>query len=133
MSMADSGMTESEAVLAADDARLHALIASDVDALERLLCDDLVFVHANGRRDDKLSFLDDCRSGHIRYRSIARRDPLVTIAGDVAVLCASADMEVTVGGEARSATARTMSVWTKTPAGWKLFAIDMVRPATPER
>ena len=126
-------VTEDDAVLAADDARLQALLAGDVDALERLLSDDLVFVHANGRPDDKRGYIAYCRSGHIRYRAIARREPTVKIASGIAVLCAAADMDVTMDGTQRSATARYMSVWTKTANGWKLLAIDMVRPPAQER
>ena len=134
MSMPElAGVTENDAVLAADAARLQALIAADIDALERLLSDDLVFVHANGRQDDKRGYIAYCRSGHIRYRAIARREPTLTIAGGVAVLCAAADMDVTMNGEERSATARYMGVWTKSADGWKLLAIDMVRPPAQER
>jgi ketosteroid isomerase-like protein len=134
MSMPElAGVTENDAVLAADAARLHALIAADVDALERVLSDDLVFVHANGRQDDKHGYLAYCRSGHVHYRAIARREPTLKIAGDVAVLCAAADMDVTMNGEPRSATARYMSVWTKSAGAWKLLAIDMVRPPAQER
>ena len=50
-------ITGNEAVLAVDDARLQAMIASDVDALYRLSAAELVFVHANGRQEDKPDFL----------------------------------------------------------------------------
>lgn len=134
MSMPEAvGVTENDAVLAADDARLQALIAGDVDALERVLSDDLVFVHANGRQDDKHGYLAYCRSGHVRYRAIARREPAVKITSGIAVLCAAADIEVTMDGAQRSATARYMSVWTKSAGGWKLLAIDMVRSPAQER
>lgn len=126
-------VTDDDAVLALDDARLRALLHDDVAALERLLSDDLVFVHANGRQDGKRAYLDYCRSGHVRYRSIARRNATMTIAGPVAVLCASIDMDVTMNGEERSATARYMSVWTKAASGWTLLAIEMVRPPAQER
>jgi len=122
-------MTEDEAVLAADDARLQATIASDYDALDRLLSDELVFVHANGKRDDKQAFLDFARSGHIRYRTIARSETAVKVTGNVAVVCASVNVEVTVGGENRSSPLRYMSVWAKGTNGWRMLAIDNVRPS----
>jgi ketosteroid isomerase-like protein len=122
-------MTEHDAVLAADDARLQALIDADVDALDRLFADELVFVHANGRQDDKAAFLAHARSGHIQYRSIVRGEYTVTVTGSVAILYATANMEVTLAGEQRSATTRYMGVWTKRPAGWQMLAIDNVRPS----
>jgi len=122
-------MTENAAVLAADDARLAAIIAADVDALDRLLSPELVFVHANGRQDDKPAFLEHTRSGHIRYRAITRNETSVKVSGNIAILCASTHVEVTTGGEARSSPVRYMSVWTKDTGAWLLLAIDMVRPS----
>ena len=121
-------MTEHEAVLAVDDARLQAMIAADVDALDRLSCAELIFVHANGRREDKPAFLAAARSGHIRYKTIARGETFVDVTGDVAVLCAKIDVDVTVAGEPRSSPVRYMSVWVKRASEWKLLAIDVTRP-----
>jgi ketosteroid isomerase-like protein len=122
-------MTENEAVLAADDERLRAMIAADADALDRLSAAELVFVHANGRQDDKPAFLAAARSGHVTYKTIARTRTSVAVTGNVAILCASIEVDVTVAGEPRSSPVRYMSVWTKTANEWKLLAIDMVRPS----
>jgi ketosteroid isomerase-like protein len=121
-------MTAEERVLAADDARLAALIAADADALDRLCADDLVFVHANGRQDDKAAFLEQTRSGHLRYRSIVRNITSVTVSGNIAIVYASVDVEVTTNGERRASPVRYMSVWTNGGGEWKMLAIDNVRP-----
>jgi len=121
-------ITDNTEVLAADDARLTAIIAADVDTLERLLRPEFVFVHADGRLQNKPGFLEQVRSGHIRYRSIARNEAAVTLAGDVAILCAAVQFDVTIGGEERTSPARYMSVWTKGAGGWQLLAIDNARP-----
>jgi ketosteroid isomerase-like protein len=120
-------MTDDDAVLAADDARLAALVACDLDALFGIVHAELVFVHADGRREDKAAFLEHTRSGRVRYRAITRGETHVTVSGDVAILCARADLEVTVAGEPRSSPLRYMSVWTRVSSGWQLLAIDNVR------
>jgi ketosteroid isomerase-like protein len=122
-------MTDEDGVLAADDARLAALIAGNVEALDRLCADDLVFVHANGHQDGKTGFLEQTRSGHIRYRSIVRKTTNVTVSGTVAIVYASVGVEVTMNGEQRASHVRYMSVWTNGTGEWKLLAIDNVRPA----
>jgi ketosteroid isomerase-like protein len=121
-------MTDDDEVLAADDARLAALIAADVDALDRLCSNDLVLVHADGRRDGKAAFLEHTRSGRLRYRSIARETTSVTVSGNVGIVCASLAVEVTANGEQRASPVRYMSVWTNAAGAWKLLAIDNVRP-----
>src|ERR1700677_742084 len=120
-------MTDDEAVLAADDARLQALVACDLEALDGLLRAELVFVHADGRRDGKAAFLDHTRTGQVRYRAIARGDTQVTVSGNVAVVCARGELEVTIKGEPRSAPLRYMSVWTQETPVWQMLAIDNVR------
>jgi ketosteroid isomerase-like protein len=121
-------ITDNAAVLAADDARLTAIVAADLDTLERLLRPEFVFVHADGRVENKSGFLEYVRSGHIRYRAIARNEAAVTLAGDVAILCAAVQFDVTIHGEERTSPARYMSVWTKGAGGWQLLAIDNARP-----
>jgi ketosteroid isomerase-like protein len=119
---------DNAAVLAADDARLTAIVAADVDALDRMLLPEFVFVHADGRLENKHGFLEYVRSGHVRYRSIARNEAAVTLAGGIAILCAAVQFDVTIGGEERTSPARYMSVWTKGAGGWQLLAIDNARP-----
>jgi ketosteroid isomerase-like protein len=126
-------MTEDEAVLAADNARLQATIAGDYDVLDRLARDELTFVHANGRQDDKQTYLAAARGGRIRYRAIERSETSVKVTGNVAVLCASVNVEVTIEGSDLASPVRYMSVWTKDAGGWRMLAIDMVRASAAER
>jgi hypothetical protein len=126
-------MTEDETVLAADNARLQATIAGDDDALDRLVAGELTFVHANGRQDDKQTYLDSVRAGRIQYRTITRSETTLRVTGNVAVLCASVNVEVTIEGNDLSSPVRYMSVWTKNAGSWRMLAIDMVRASAAER
>jgi hypothetical protein len=56
-------------VMETEQARVAALDAGDLPALERILGDDLTYVHASGRVDTKSSFLDAIRSGQLHYIS----------------------------------------------------------------
>ena len=125
--MTTSDPSETAAVLAADDARLAALVRMDLDALEPLLADELVFVHTNGRRETKQVYLDALRSRHIQYRALARNEATVQLAAEVAVVTGTMRLEVTVNHEDRSADARFMSVWVKKDRAWRMVACDMVR------
>jgi ketosteroid isomerase-like protein len=63
----------------------------------------------------------------VRYRAIARGETHVTVSGNVGVVCARVELDVTVGGEPRSSPLRYMSVWTRGSADWQMLAIDNVR------
>jgi hypothetical protein len=56
-------------VLAREQARTAALEHSDVATLERIMADDVTYIHASGKVDTKKNYLDAIRSGQLRYIS----------------------------------------------------------------
>lgn len=75
-----------KAVLAAEAARTAALDHSDVSALERIMADDVTYIHASGKVDSKKSYLDAIRSGQLRYISWQPKNLQVRLVGDGAVI-----------------------------------------------
>jgi hypothetical protein len=73
-------------VLAAEAARTTALDNGDVAALEKILADDLTYVHASGKVDTKASLLEAIRSGEVHYISWQAKAMHVRVIGDGAVL-----------------------------------------------
>ena len=49
-------------VMATEQARTTALEHSDVATLERIMADDVTYVHASGKTDTKKSYLEDRKS-----------------------------------------------------------------------
>jgi hypothetical protein len=60
---------DAKQVLAREQARTAALEHSDVAELERIMADDVTYIHASGKVDTKKSYLDAIRSGQLRYIS----------------------------------------------------------------
>jgi hypothetical protein len=56
-------------VMAAEQARTVALEHSDVAALQRIMADDVTYIHASGKVDNKQSYLEAIRSGQLHYIS----------------------------------------------------------------
>ena len=56
-------------VMATEEARVTALEHSDVAALDRIMADDVTYIHASGKVDTKKSYLEAIRSGQLRYIS----------------------------------------------------------------
>ncbi|MFJ2992248.1 nuclear transport factor 2 family protein [Pandoraea sp. NPDC087047] len=59
-----------DAVRELESARFEAMVEGDVDELEKLLADDLFYVHSNGKRETKREFLEAISSGRRRYLDI---------------------------------------------------------------
>lgn len=73
-------------VLQVEQARVRALLAADVAALEALLGDDLLYVHAGGWAQTRKEFLESIRKGELKYDSMQHHDVRVRVYGDAAVL-----------------------------------------------
>jgi hypothetical protein len=73
-------------VLATERARTEALDHSDLGALNRIMADDITYVHASGEVDNKKSYLDAIRSGKLHYISWKPRNLQVRMMGNGAVI-----------------------------------------------
>jgi hypothetical protein len=73
-------------VLTAEHARATALEADDLVALDKILGEDLTYVHASGKVDTKASLLQAIRSGEVHYISWQAKKLNVRVIGDSAVL-----------------------------------------------
>jgi ketosteroid isomerase-like protein len=86
---------EKQQVMATEQARVAALDASDVPTLERIMADDVTYVHASGKVDTKASYLAAIRSGQLHYISWTPKNLQVRVAGDAAVINGEYSVRVT--------------------------------------
>jgi ketosteroid isomerase-like protein len=118
-------------VLKADEGRVKALVANDVDALEQLLGDDLTYVHSNGMVDTKASYLDGLRSGRSRYLTMDMSDIAVRSLGDTALINARFSARVKVGDNEVNPIARVLIVYAKRDGRWQMVAWESTSIANP--
>jgi Domain of unknown function (DUF4440) len=88
-----------EAVVDMEKARFAAMVKRDVNALEPLLADDLVYCHSHGLCETKAEFLATIRSGRLAYRAIEVLDLRTRDEGDAVVVNGSIAIEGVMGGE----------------------------------
>src|SRR5690349_15342086 len=97
-----------KAVIAADDARLNAMIQGDSAVAADALHDDLVFAHSSGRMDTKKTYVDGMRSG--RYTMARKSDVTVYANGDTAWMLGRIELQVLRDGKQRDVDAQFLSV-----------------------
>jgi len=73
-------------VMAVEQARTEALDRSDVSALDRIMADDVTYIHASGEVDTKQSYLEAIRSGQLHYISWQPKDLHFRVFGDNAAV-----------------------------------------------
>lgn len=100
-----------DAVLAADEARYQALYAQDIHALDAMLVEDYVHTHANGKIDDKATFLSAIRSAKYRFVLAERTHQHVRWYGPLALLSGLTKTTIRVGDETRQLNNAFVTVW----------------------
>lgn len=81
-------------ILALEDQRLAAMVAADTDTLDRILADDLSYVHTTAALDTKASLTSGLASGRLNYESITPSDRTVRTYGDSAIVRGQAHVHV---------------------------------------
>jgi len=83
----------------AEKAWAQATIQGDEAALKKMLADDLTYTHSNAETDTKQVFIDNLKNGVRKYLKIDYENMEARAYGKVAVLTASARLEVTTRGQ----------------------------------
>ena len=110
-------------ILALEDRRAKAMIAADVQVLEEILADDLIYTHTTARLDTKASFIDAVKTGKSNYKSVDRKDVEVRELGDTAVVTGHAKFHV---GDNKF-EARFIDVYAKRNGAWQMVAWQSTR------
>jgi ketosteroid isomerase-like protein len=105
-----------KAVLAAEQAYVDAMIKHDKAALEKLLADDLLYVHSSSKVETKAEVIQAVTSGSATYESIEFRDTTVRQYGDAVVTTHKAAIKTKQSGVANLFVTH---VWVKHKGGWQ--------------
>ncbi|WP_309672544.1 nuclear transport factor 2 family protein [Gemmatimonas sp.] len=101
----------------------QAQLDGDVDSLERLIDEDLLFVGPDGALASKADDLALHRSGAVRFTSHEPTDlQWRLIAPDVLVVALQAHLEVLVHGQPVAGAYRYTRVWARREEQWRVVA-----------
>jgi ketosteroid isomerase-like protein len=121
-----AGSSEDE-ILEIENQRIQAMIAGDLATLERLLADDLSYVHSTGQVESKQEFLARLKSGDLKYRAMPREEVKVRILGCAAIVTGKAKADVESKGLKLSFPMRFTDIYVKRAERWQLIAWQSTR------
>lgn len=118
------------AALKADQARLAAMTGGNGAALERLMSDQLRFVHSDGRVESKGEYVKNLMAGDTAYAAAKTSDvETMQIASDVVVVMGVQRMRKRLGAEWSDITLRYLAVYRNEAGAWRLVAWQSARPS----
>lgn len=118
---------DQQAVLTADKERTEAQIKQDAATLDRLLGDDLTYVHASGLVQGKAEFIADLKSNKRIYKKVTNSDVNVRVLKDAAVITAKSHICVSFEGKENELSLQVIGVYAKRNGRWQLIAYQSTR------
>ncbi|MCS5735730.1 nuclear transport factor 2 family protein [Herbiconiux daphne] len=115
-------MNDKQTILELDLKRREAMISADVESLSQLLGDELVWIHATGKLDDKGTVLKAIGEGATVYERITVEDETVRFFEGVALVTGMASMTLVSRGARKELENRFTIVWA--PAGDSYQAVN---------
>jgi ketosteroid isomerase-like protein len=107
------GRKASGAVQAQEDKWLAAVKANDLDALGKILADDLVYTHSTGIVETKTDYLNKLKSGDQKYANIEYSDIKTWNLGRAQVLSATVRMTGATKGVPFDNKLKMLHVWSR--------------------
>ena len=121
------GPVTAEEALASEDARYAAQTGDDFGAMQKLIGDDLVYIHSSAVVDNKTSYIDSMKSGAVKYRVMRRSDVTVRTYGCIAIISGLGNFDVTVKGQDLAVEIRFHSIWAKRDNGLQFVSWEATR------
>jgi ketosteroid isomerase-like protein len=125
--IAHAESADEAAVRKAIDDLSKAMLAADKAKLEALVADQLSYGHSAGRLETKKEFVDVIAGKKTTYKSITLNDPTVSVVGNNAIARHTFVVETETDGKPSQAKVGVMQVWVKDGGTWKLLARQAFR------
>ena len=119
-----------DVVRRSDEVRQKAMMAGDGAALGRVLSDEVIFVHSDGRSEAKADYLQNMTAGDTAYADVKTSDLQARqVAADVVVLTGGQEMKKKLGPTWSEVKLRFLSVWRNEAGTWRMVAWQSMRPS----
>lgn len=113
---------DSNQIQSLENRLIEAMKTSNVQELDNLLADSLIFTAHNGMLYTKNDDLDAHRSGNIEIFSVEASEQHIMTEGNVAVVSVLMEISGSFFGSTEVGFYRFMRVWKSHPQGWQVIA-----------
>lgn len=114
-------------IIELDRQRMTAMAEKDVEALRKILADDLIYTHSSARLDTKKSLIGAMESGATVYTAVEPSEVAAQDLGSVVVLTGIAAISVSASGKANSFRVRFTDVYADRGGQWQMVTWQSTR------
>jgi ketosteroid isomerase-like protein len=116
-------------ILQLEKDRFRAMINKDSLFLDRVLADDLVYIHSNGQQDTKQSLMKNILNGTLQYLSVEVQQADIRTHSQDAWIHGVAKIKVRNGQDTQEMelNLRYLDIYKKEDGEWKLVAWQSAR------
>lgn len=107
-------------VMDLDRQRMAAMGNKDTATLEKLIADDLIYVHSSARLDTKTTLIGAMTAGTTVYASVEPSNVSAQDLGSAVVLTGEASIKVTSNGTPMAFRVRFADVWANRNGNWQM-------------
>jgi ketosteroid isomerase-like protein len=125
-----AGPAEVNEVTAAMEALKQAMLKKDGPSLEKLLSDDLVYIHSGGQQETKAQFVKAIATGKSIVERLDYFNPQVRVFGNTALVNGAVDL---YHSKTDIVHMNILHVWVKGSTGWKMVSRQATRLAPPAK
>ncbi len=113
---------DADDVKAAEMNWLKGITTNNFPLLEKVLAEDLHYLHSTGVVDTKVSYIKSMSSGKQKYASGKINDLKIRVYGSAALINGDANFEFVTDGKPGKARLKYTHVFAKTAKGWQLVS-----------
>lgn len=113
-------------VIASERNLLEAIRTSDVELLDKLLHDALLFNSPTGETVTKAIDLENYRSGNINLHMVESSDQVLSAIGDNVVVAVTVEIKGNYLGQEIDGKFRYLRVWKQFKNGWRVIAGSVI-------
>jgi ketosteroid isomerase-like protein len=107
-----------------EDRRYAAMVDADLDALDELLSDDVLYAHSNASVDTKASYLELLRTGELVYHQLQHVTEAVITRPGLTIVSGTMAGSIHMHGAAKTLNSRVAAVWVLDGDRWRLTAFQ---------
>jgi hypothetical protein len=119
--------SKADMVIDLDRKRMQAMAAKDIDTLDALLAEDLVYTHSSARIDTKQTLIGNMKSGATVYSSVQPSEVKAQDLGGVVILTGSAQIKVFSQGKQLDFGVRFTDAYAERNGRWQMVVWQSTR------